>query len=339
MTFTSFGLSEEATVRELMEQDETDDEWKMDLVAAAVADDQTDPVRPAEHERVVEALDAKAFNVLDEAKQLVHIALPSILIQFSLFVIFPQSASAVGRWVGTVELAGFSLGSLLGNLTCLSILEGALTAADTLMPRAYGTHRYDEVARLAFRGLLVSTAGLLPPMIPLGCYADALLIALGQDPAASQLAQQWIRWYFLGVPPNVVYRVAMRVLLAQHQPWPHVYTSVVPCLLLHPLVLRVLVPRYGLPGSAMALAFTQWSMGILLALYLYLHKPYHPETWPGLSLRLIQEACRREPLRKFVSLSLGGVFSLSEWWFWEIMCFIAGSFGVVSLVAHTIAYK
>jgi multidrug resistance protein, MATE family len=38
-------------------------------------------------------------------------------------------------------------------------------------------------------------------------------------------------------------------------------------------------------------------------------------------------------------MSIAGVLSLSEWWFWEAMCFTAGSFGVVQLCAHTIAYN
>jgi len=38
-------------------------------------------------------------------------------------------------------------------------------------------------------------------------------------------------------------------------------------------------------------------------------------------------------------LSLGGVVSLSEWWLWETVCFIVGTFGVVPLVVHSIAYN
>jgi hypothetical protein len=74
-------------------------------------------------------LPSSSFDIVHESLQLFHIALPTVLIQFSLVLIFPMAASAVGRnSVGTTALGG-----LLGNLTCLSILEGALTAADTLM--------------------------------------------------------------------------------------------------------------------------------------------------------------------------------------------------------------
>ena len=54
----------------------------------------------------------------------------NLVVQFSVLWIFPLTASVVGRTLGTEALAGFSLGSLVGNLTCLSIMTGALTAAD-----------------------------------------------------------------------------------------------------------------------------------------------------------------------------------------------------------------
>jgi len=256
------------------------------------------------------------FRIVHETRQLLHVALPSVLIQFSLFFIFPMSASVVGRTQGTVALGGFSLGSLLGNLTCLSIMEGALTAADTLMPRAYGNHRYDEVGRLAVRAFVVVTCLLLPPILPLCWFSRHILTALGQDREASKLAQEWIQLYFLGVPPNLMYRVAMRFLLAQHLPWPLVYTSVFPALVIHPFLLQWLVPPLGLPGSALAITLTQWCMMLILAGYFWFTRnnpKWKPETWPGLSRTLIAEALRPEPLYRFFSLSLGGVLSLSEW--------------------------
>jgi len=260
------------------------------------------------------------FDVTLEARQLFHVALPSVLIQFSLFFVFPMSASVVGRSEGTTALGGFSLGSLIGNLTCLSIMEGALTAGDTLMPRAYGNRRYGEVAMLAVRSFFVVTLLLVPPVLPLCWYSERILVALGQDADASAMAQEWIRLYFLGVPANLAFRVAMRFLLAQHLPWPLVYSSVVPALLIHPLLLRLLVPKMGLPGSALAITLTQWCMALaLFGGYFYRNRKcptWKVETWPGLSTRLVRDALRPEPLLKFFSLSLGGVLSLSEWWFW-----------------------
>lgn len=119
--------------------------------------------------------DDKPFVVCEEVSRLFHIAAPSVVIQFGLFFIFPVAASAVGRQLDTTSLAAFSLGSLLGNLTCLSILEGALTAADTLLPRAFGMKQYEEVGRIVIRGTVVSNLLLLPPIVPLWWYGGHIL--------------------------------------------------------------------------------------------------------------------------------------------------------------------
>ena len=264
------------------------------------------------------------FDILYEAKTLFDIAAPTIVIQLSLFCTFPMAAAAVGRVLGTTELAAFSLGSLIANLTCLSILEGALSAADTLMPRAYGVGRYAEVGRLAVRGSLVCVILLLPPMLPLCFMADSILVALGQDPEASLLAQEWIRVYFLGVPPNLVFRVLLRFLLAQHEPWPLVFSSAIPCVLIHPFLLRHFVPTAGLCGSAMAIVVTQWATAILLVGYLHVFPPHKAATWPGTSWAFLKDSLRWKPLKEFFALSVGGIFSMIEWWFFETMCFIAG---------------
>ena len=107
-------------------------------------------------------------------------------------------------------------------------MEGSLTAADTLMPRAFGAKHYDEVGRLAVRATAVGTILLAIPVIPLVFFTAHLLQALGQDAEASVLAQSWIRMYFLGAPANLAFRVIMRFLLAQHKPWPMVFSAAIP---------------------------------------------------------------------------------------------------------------
>jgi Na+-driven multidrug efflux pump len=279
------------------------------------------------------------FDLGHELKQLLGIAFPSVALQFNMYVVFPQAASEVGRVLGTEELAGFSLGCLVGNITCLSILVGVLTAADTLMPRAYGAERYAEVGRLTIRAVLVCAFLLLPPIIPLCTVMEPMMILLGQDPVAAKLAASWIRVYLLGVPANLLLRTLQRFLVAQSLPWPHVHATTIPSLVIFPVLLRFLVARMGFLGSAAAIAIVQWLMLLILLAYLRLRPVYRKETWPGLSWPFFCEAVRPKKLREFASLSLGGVMSLSEWWFWETMCFVAGTFGTVAFCAHSIAYN
>jgi MATE family multidrug resistance protein len=253
---------------------------------------------------------------------------------------FLNAAASVGTELGSVELAGFSLGCLVGNLTCLSIMEGSLTAADTLMPRAFGAKQYKEVARLSVRAFCMGCFLLAIPIVPLCFFSSWILKSLGQNSRASDLAQDWIRVYFWGALPNLAFRVLMRFLLAQQKPWPLVFAAGLPALVIHPFLIRTLVPTWDLMGSAWSIVFVQWIAFFLLAAYLWIHPVYHPETWPDLSSPvLVAKALQWEPTWQFLRLAIGGVLSMNEWWFFEIMCFIAGSMGVVSLDAHTVAYN
>lgn len=160
---------------------------------------------------------ATKFDLLAELRGLLALAFPSVALQFNMYVVYPLAASTVGHLLGTQELAGFSLGCLVGNLTCLSITVGVLTAADTLMPRAYGAGRYAEVGRLAVRAMAVGTAALAVPMIPLCAVLEPVMVFLGQDPVPARLAAEWIRIYLLGVPATLLLRTLQRFLVAQSE--------------------------------------------------------------------------------------------------------------------------
>lgn len=130
-----------------------------------------------------------------------------------------------------------------------------------------------------------------------------------------------------------------RFLVAQHKPWPPVYASFV-TVLAAPGLHYWLVPTMGIEGSALSIVLTQWLMVAALFLYLMLWPKGHPEAWPSnaLSWSFVQESLQVQPVWRFISIAVAGVFSFSEWWHWEIMTFLAGSYGVVPLAAHTIAY-
>ena len=261
--------------------------------------------------RTVDDLDAPKNSVFHEAKLLFDISIPTVAVQFSAYFIYPQAASSVGRNLGTEQLAGFSLASLTGNLMCLSVIVGALTALDTLMPRAFGTHRYEEVGKLAIRGFLVCACVLMIPIIPLLTSVEQIFDALGQDPVASALASNWLRIYFLGVPFVLLFRVIQRFLASQQIVVPIAYAGLIGCFLLHPLLLRYAIPAFGFLGSAGAIVTTQFVQALLILLYLYIWPVYYPETWKGLDLSTIQEAVEPKPMLQFFKLSMGGVVSLS----------------------------
>lgn len=155
------------------------------------------------------------FELWHELQGLLSLAFPSVALQFNMYFIFPQAASTVGRTLGSNELAGFSLGCLVGNITCLSITIGVLAAADTLMPRAYGAGKYTEVGRLLIRSLVVGAVVLTIPIIPMCTVLEPMMLFLGQDPVPAHLAAVWVRYYVFGVPATLLLRTLQRFLVAQ----------------------------------------------------------------------------------------------------------------------------
>jgi len=259
------------------------------------------------------SLDGSSFNFYHEVITLLHIALPTVAVQFCTLFIYPQCASAVGRHLDTESLAAFSLGSLSGNMTCISIIIGTLTASETLQPRAFGLKQYREVGLLAIRGFFVCLVSLLLPVILFLTRADSIYNALGQNAAASQLASQWVQVYIFSVPPLLLFRVIQRYLACQNIVMPCVFGAAIGSLLVHPFILKWAVNHYGLIGSAWAVVATQLVQVVLCIGFVVRTGSYEKATWPGLDMPLIWEAMQVRQLISYAKLSIGGIFALSEW--------------------------
>ncbi len=279
------------------------------------------------------------FNLYDEVKTMLEIAIPTIILQFSTYFIYPQCASAVGKHLDGESLAAFSLGSVSGNMTCISIIIGTLSANETLQPRAFGLKRYREVGRLAIRGFIMCVLSLVIPVTALMTKLDNILPLLGQDADVSLLTMEWMRVYLWSVPPLLLFRVIQRFLACQNIVMPCTFGGVISCLVIHPLVLNFAIQSFGILGSGWAVVFTTFMQLILCIGYIVVTGSYDKRTWPGLSTSIILETFDIREIITFAKLSLGGIFALSEWWFWECICFVAGNFGIVELCVHTVAYQ
>lgn len=197
------------------------------------------------------------FQLLDEMCSLFQLALPTVAVQFCTFIIFPMTASAIGRSLDPVYLAGFSLASLSGNITCISIIIGSLTACETLQPRAFSLKQYEEVGLIAVRALVFCVMVLTPPILMLYTDLYSILTSLGQDTIAAKLASNWVRVYLWGVPSVLLFRVMQRFLTCQSIVAPCAYAAGLG-LMIQPLLLRWFMRIFSYSGSALALVCTQW---------------------------------------------------------------------------------
>eukprot|EP00816_Leptocylindrus_hargravesii_P012572 CAMPEP_0196815912 /NCGR_PEP_ID=MMETSP1362-20130617/52583_1 /TAXON_ID=163516 /ORGANISM="Leptocylindrus danicus, Strain CCMP1856" /LENGTH=523 /DNA_ID=CAMNT_0042193055 /DNA_START=207 /DNA_END=1774 /DNA_ORIENTATION=+ len=278
----------------------------------------------------------------------------TFLVQTFDWLIVTETAAVLGQQkqqlLGSTELAAFSLAIITGNLLCLTVILGVLSASDTLSPRAFGSGNYPEVGRLAVRGYLLCFIALTPSIVViLFGFVDVFLLATGQDPDIVNLTGQWLRIYVLSFPCILLLRVIQRFLACQGIVLPLARANFVCSAILHPLILRWFVHgnEYGFLGSAIACVVTRMLQVLLLILQLCVERhpySYHPETWAGTATLVgdgsfLKEVMYFPAVLQYVGLSFGGILTFSEWWFWEAVCFIVGTLGKIPLSIHSVAYQ
>lgn len=260
---------------------------------------------------VVDDDDDENVGFVAEAKGLLNIAVPTVIIQLG-FVVPPfLTASYVGRYFGPVYLDGYQMAYLSINLFTLSLLAGLFSASDTLSPQAFGAGNYREVGVIAVRGFLGSMVLVLPVCFILAFCMDNVLMAFGEDPEASMYAAEWYRVYAVALPFYGLYMAIWKFLSAQNVMMPLVISTVFSTALVLPVAMHVLVTQFGFAGSAMAFATYQICQPVTLLLILRVYRPYHEACWPGLGA-VWNEIFRWRPFAQFLHLGLGGIVASSE---------------------------
>ena len=259
--------------------------------------------------------------IQEEMVKVLFAALPTVVTQVCLYSLFPIATSSVGRHLSSKELAGYSLGSLVGNFTCISIILGALSAADTLLPRAHAARWYRQLGILMVRSVVICTLLLLGPMVLLSQphWTSNMLMTWGTEPQVAHYASRWMRVYIVGIPATTIFRAIQRYCVAQEHPWPPVQASLFVTFVMHPYLLHHWVYQHGLLGSAWAIVTSQYIMmtaliGILIGMKLR-NRTFHADSWPKLACREFWvQVWQFGPLWRFFSLALGGVVCKSDWW-------------------------
>jgi len=224
----------------------------------------------------------KNSSAIKEAKLLLDLAVPTVIIQFGFVVPSFLSASYVGKNFGAVYLDGYFLAIVTGNLCTLSLEQGLYSASDTLSPQAFGAGNYREVGLLALRGFIGSMMIIIPINLALLFFMQDVLEAIGQDTEASHHAWRFYLIYMLSLPFNALYNVTWKFLSAQGVMRPLVLVVLVSCIMVIPLALEVFTRWIGFLGAPLAIVVFQVFEAISLIGYLSWKKPYVHATWPGL---------------------------------------------------------
>ncbi|KAF7323681.1 RNA helicase [Mycena kentingensis (nom. inval.)] len=154
-----------------------------------------------------------AAEYWEELKILTRYSLPVFgthLLEYSLII---APVFSIGH-LSTTALAAITLGSMTAGVSGFSILEGMVSALDTMLPSAWTSSEPQLVGLWSQRMVVVMGASLIP-MYCIWWNAEAILLVLRQEPEVAHLAAVYLRWVSLGLPAYAVNLVSGRYFQAQ----------------------------------------------------------------------------------------------------------------------------
>nr|XP_045364953.1 multidrug and toxin extrusion protein 1-like isoform X3 [Camelus bactrianus] len=183
--------------------------------------------------------------------------------------------------LGKLELDAVTLAIAVINVTGVSVGFGLSSACDTLISQTFGSPNKKHVGVILQRGVLVLLLCCLP------CWAlflntQHILLLFRQDPAVSRLTQTYVTIFIPALPATFLYTLQVKYLLNQGIVLPQIVTGVAANLvnaLANYLFLYQL--HLGVMGSALANMISQFTLALLLFLYILLKK-LHQDTWGGI---------------------------------------------------------
>lgn len=95
--------------------------------------------------------------------------------------------------LGTAELAGASLANMTANVTALSVIQGLISALDTLCPQAYTSDHPETTSLHALRTGWICLLSNIPQVIFFWNSEWVLREGLKQDPMVAYRAGQYLK--------------------------------------------------------------------------------------------------------------------------------------------------
>lgn len=269
------------------------------------------------------------------------LALPMILTNLAQSLIHATDVMLLGH-VGPETLAAAALGINL-YVPCLIFGMGLMTAAAPMIARERG-RRFNSVrdVRRTVRQGLWSAVLLVVPMWAVMWHAEAILIALGQDPALSAAAQTFVRHLMWALLPAFLYLVLRNFLAALERPrWALLVAAgavVVNACVNTALIYGVPsigLPALGLAGAGIGSSITVTVEFLAIAFIVTRHRHFRRYHVFGRWWRA-DWARFREFWR--IGFPIAGTLSLEVGVF-NAAVFLMGLLGTASLAAHQIAIQ
>lgn len=198
-------------------------------------------------------------------KQLLLFFFPIVLGTFFQQLYNTADAIIVGKFVGKEALA--AVGGTTGTLVNLLVgfFVGVSSGASVVIAQLYGARRGEDVSRAVHTTAALAVAGgLLLTAIGL-CFSEQILRLMGTPEEVMRYAQPYLRIYFTGMVPQLVYNIGSGVLRAvgdSRRPMAFLICAAMTNIVLD--VLLVLGLNLGVRGAALATVLSQWVSAVLV---------------------------------------------------------------------------
>ncbi|OSJ36850.1 MATE family efflux transporter [Bradyrhizobium japonicum] len=295
---------------------------------------ETKPARPSRYGLTRWVVGRELAVELSETTKL---ALPMVLTQVGQIAMITTDLAFIGR-IGTEALAAAALAGRV-YLVCVTFGFGVLAAIAPVAAQAFAADNL-AVLRRSLRMGLCAALLLSLPMMAFAFHGEHILLALGQGPDVSRLAQQYLRGLAWGVAPALCFQAIRNFMAAVNRPEP-VFWIMLTATPMNGLLVYVLIygklglPRLDLFGAALATTLVNcgtFSAGLWVATMRRPFRDYHVLVdlwrfdWPLMRQLIVIGA----PI---------SVASLIGYGFFTAAALLAGLISPSALAAHQIAFQ
>lgn len=266
-----------------------------------------------------------------ELRALGALAAPIILSQLGAIGMSTADTVMVGP-LGAIPLAAVGVGTAV-HIFALILGQGVISGMQPLVSQAYGAGDVPECRRLLVQGGWVAVLSSVPVMAV--CAAgDPIVRALGQDPAVSALAGDYLRALTPGVLPFYLFLALRQFLEGMGRARaPMVVTLVALAVNVGCNAVLIYgmgpVPALGVEGSGWATTIVRWAMLLLLGGWIA-RSGLHPLA--GAAWRLGRERAGRIAL---IGVPIGAQMGLEVGLF-AFAAVMMGWLGPLELAAHQV---
>ncbi|KJR82285.1 multidrug resistance protein, MATE family [Sporothrix schenckii 1099-18] len=249
----------------------------------------------------------------------------TFLLQYSINI---TGVFAVGH-IGKAELGAVSLATMTASITFYAPCQGLATCLDTLCSQAYGSgHKF--LVGLQLQRMCCFLLVLCIPLAGIWFFSEEILVSLVPEPEIAALAGLYLRVLVISMPASAVFECSKRYMQAQGLFTANTYVLLIAApmnIFLNWLFVWQL--QLGFIGAPISAVITQWTMPLLLLLYVYFVDG--AQCWGGFTWRIFSN------WGPMIKLALPGMIMVeAEFFAFEILTLGAGRFGSTTLAAQSI---